>query len=131
MNPSLSHKYSSKAADLVNENITRLTTTLDRLGRQLAAEADGSSALPSFGPAVAQQLDRASHHLTNIQGEAIVEKAKDQMTRHPTALTIAGAVTGAAFVQLAILVLRREQKSQTSDARMDSEVPISIMSDAL
>lgn len=46
MNPSLSQKYASKAALLVNENVAKLTTTLDRLGQQLAAGAEVESDVP-------------------------------------------------------------------------------------
>lgn len=82
MSPSLSQNYSSKAAVLVDENVARVTNTLDKLGRQLTAEEDGAASNP-FGPAVAQQLGRVSQKLTGVQGDQVVEKAKDQITRHP------------------------------------------------
>lgn len=131
MSPSLSQKYASKAAVVVNENVARIATTLDRLGQQLGAGVEGAPANSSFGPAVAQQLNRASQRLTAIQGDAVVEKAKDQITRHPSAVTIAGALTGAAVVQLAILAMRREQKLELSDRQVERDVPTSIRSDAL
>lgn len=130
MSPSLAQKYSSTVAGLVNDNVAKLTTTLDKLEQQLAADAGGGVAANSFGPAVSQQLGRASRRLTTIQGDAVVEKAKDQITRHPTVVTIAGAFTGAALVQLAIFAMRREQKLEQSNRRVESDPPKAIRSDA-
>lgn len=131
MSPSLSQNYSSKAAVIVDENVARVTNTLDKLGRQLAADEEGAAPANPFGPAVAQQLGRMSQKLTNVQGEQVVEKAKDQITRHPAALTIAGALTGAALVQLAIMAVRSEQRTERSNERIESKDDASMMSDAL
>lgn len=131
MSPSLSQNYSSKAAVIVDENVARVTNTLDKLGRQLAADEEGAAPANPFGPAVAQQLGRMSQKLTNVQGEQVVEKAKDQITRHPAALTIAGALTGAALVQLAIMAVRSEQRTERSNERIASKDDASIISDAL
>lgn len=131
MNPSLSQKYSSKAAVLVDENVARATETLDKLGRQLTTGDDGATSPNPFGPAMAQQLGRVSQKLTSLQGDQVVEKAKDQITRHPAALTIAGALTGAALVQLAIMAVRSEQRTESSGARIESNDDASMMSGAL
>lgn len=131
MSRSFSQNYSSKAAVLVDENVARVTNTLDKLGRQLNADEGGATATNPFGPAVAQQLGRMSQKLTGVDGEQVVEKAKDQITRHPTALTIAGALTGAAIVQLAVMAVRSEQRAAASNGRIKSDTDASMMSDAL
>jgi len=131
MSPSLSQNYSSKAAVLVDENVARVTNTLDKLGRQLTADEEGTLSANPLGPAVAQQLGRVSQKLTGVQGDQVVERAKEQITRHPAALTIAGAVTGAALVQLAIMAVRSEQRATTSQQRVESKGDASMMSDAL
>lgn len=131
MSPSLSQNYSLKAAIVLDENVARVTDTLDKLGRQLTALEEGATSANPLGPAVAQQLGRVSQKLTGVDGEKVVEKAKDQITRHSTALTIAGALTGAALVQLAIMAVRSEQRAEASGARIENDQAASMMSDAL
>jgi len=131
MKPSLSQNYASKVAVLVDENIARVTATLDKLGRELTANEDGATSPNPFGPTVAQQLGRVSQKLTGVQGDQVVEKAKEQITRHPAALTIVGAVTGAALVQLAIMAIRKDQTADAQSGRIASDQDASMMSDAL
>lgn len=131
MNPTLSQKYSSKVAVFVDDKVALATETLDRLGRQLKTGQEGVTSPNPLVPAVAQQLGRVSQKLTSLRGDQVVEKAKDQITRHPAALTIAGALTGAALVQLAIMAVRNEQRAATSDARIESNGDTSMMSGAL
>jgi hypothetical protein len=130
MSPSLSQNYSLKAAAMLDENVARATDTLDRLGRQLTAGEEGTTSANPFGPVVAQQLGRVSQKLNSVEGEKAVEKAKDQITRHPAALTIAGALTGAALVQLAIMAVRSEQRAAASGARIENDQAASMMPDA-
>lgn len=122
MNPSLSEKYSTKAARLVDDNVARVSSTLAQFGQQFSQ--DDGSAQNQFGPVVARQINKMTGKLEQLRGDEVVDSAKAQITRHPTALTIAGALTGAALVRLAIMAVKNEQQAEPDMV----EAP--IMSDA-
>lgn len=108
---SLAQRYSTKAARLVDDNVSRVSGTLAQVGHQFAQTGDNSTTPNQLGPMVARQIDRMNGKLTQVRGEEVVETAKEQISRHPTALTIAGALTGAALVRLAIIAVKREQNT--------------------
>lgn len=135
MNPSLAQRYSTKAARLVDDNVTRVSSTLTQVGHQFAQTGGNGEAQNQLGPIVARQIDKMNGKLTQVRGDDVIEAAKEQISNHPTALTIVGALTGAALVRLAIIAVKKEQNTIESSNRTPNDgdsiaVDSPILSDA-
>jgi hypothetical protein len=103
----------SRAAEIVDRNVEKLATILDRLRSDLTPNEGAGQAVP-MAAALGGRLETASDKLRATSGEKVVDYAKGQIVLHPTVLTFAAAAAGAAIAQIAIAAIRREERQPAS-----------------
>ncbi len=105
------HDYSAKAAAFVDTNISKISRAIDTFGQQLQSAEDAADGANRFGPYAAHQLEKVRGRLDTLDGDVLVAQAKDKMEQYPKALTVAGAIAGAAIVRFAIMAVRNERNA--------------------
>lgn len=111
MRTSRTQEYSAKAAAFVDGNISKISRTIDTFGQQLQSAEGAADGASRFGPYAASQLEKVNGRLNSLEGDVLVAQAKEKMEQYPKALTVAGAIAGAAIVQFALLAVRNERSA--------------------
>jgi hypothetical protein len=100
----------SKAVELIDQNLAKAAATLDDIADRIArAGADGDAPM-NFTSSAVKQIEALNDRLQSVDGDRIVERSKETIERHPTALTIAAAVIGATIAQVAVMAVRNERR---------------------
>lgn len=101
---------SSKTAQLIDRNLTKLTATLEGISDGVARAGAEGDVPPKFANMAVKQIESLSGRIQLIDGERIIARSKDTVGRHPVALTVVGAVFGIVVAQLAVAGVRSERR---------------------
>jgi hypothetical protein len=107
----------SKAVDLIDQNLAKVAATLEDIADRVARAGADGDVPANFTSSAVKQIESLNGRLQSIDGEKLVTRSKETIGRHPTALTIVGAIAGAVIAQVAILAVRNERQRSAQSQR--------------
>ena len=109
-------KANASAAQFVDGRLEAVASAVDRFAGMVTATAgsrEGTTA-QNFGEPITRRLNKTASQLRAQNGDAIVNGIKTQMLQNPGATVGIAAVVGAIAAQAALMMLKSEQKNQSS-----------------
>lgn len=109
-------KASTSAAQFVDSKLEAAANAVDRFAGIVTATTGNSDSTTAqnFGEPITRRLNKTASQLRAQNGDAIVNGIKTQMLRNPGATVGIAAVVGAIAAQAALMMLKSEQKNQSS-----------------
>lgn len=112
----VAHKPSI-AVGLIDQNLAKLAAMLEDVSEGIAAIGSNGYIPTNLTDVAIKQIASLNRYVQSIDGESIVESSRNTIVRHPGAVTLNAAVTGAVIAQMAVLALRNGRQAMPLDQR--------------